>query len=93
MAVLGVNWLSVRLLEKLFGRGAVGLRAIHMRFDPCDLFLQSRNTLIQLVDRKWIEILLLELGQRVLRLVRKQLIQVHSGKLTREAAESISRPP
>ena len=67
-----------RLLEELFRGGAVGLGAGHVGFDPRDLFLQGFDPLLELVDRQGVEVLLLQLGKRILRPIGKELVQIHA---------------
>ena len=68
---------SSLLLEQVFRRRSMRLRALHVRLDALDLFLQRLDSLLKLINRKGIEILFLELGERILRLVREEIIEVH----------------
>ena len=54
------------------------LGALHVRLDAFDLGFQEGDALLQLVDRHRVEILLGELGQRVARLAREEVFQIHS---------------
>jgi hypothetical protein len=69
-----------RLLEQFFGRGAVGLGALHMGFDPGDLGFEPFDALLQLLDRQRVEVLLAQRDQRVVRLAREKLVQIHDPK-------------
>jgi hypothetical protein len=71
----------------------MGLCAIHVGFYARDLLLERLDALVELVDRQRIEILLLQLLERILRLVRKEFVEVHWGKLTHAMPESISAAP
>ena len=67
------------LLEQFFGCGAVRLRLSDVRFDARNLRLQRLDSRVQLVDRHRIEVLSCELDQRVARLAREQVVEVHEG--------------
>lgn len=68
---------SSLLLEQVFRRRSMRLRPLHVRLDALDLFLQRLDSFLKLINRKGIEILFLELGERILRLVREEIIEVH----------------
>jgi len=65
------------LLEEVLGGRPMRLRALHVRLDAGDLFLQRLDSRLQLVDRQGIEILLPELGERILRLVGEEIVEIH----------------
>jgi len=67
------------------------LRALHMRFDARDLGLQPFDPFLQFLDREGVEILPAELGQRILRFVGEEIVEIHGPKLTRCLCKSISR--
>jgi NADPH2:quinone reductase len=68
------------------------LGAVAVRLDPGDFLLQRRDPRLQLIDRQRVEVLLLELGERIAGLVREQLFEVHGrGPLTAWRRLSISR--
>jgi hypothetical protein len=69
-----------RLLEQLFGHGAVGLGALHMGFDAGDLGFEGFDALLQLLDRQRVEVLLAQRDQRVVRLAREEVVQIHDPK-------------
>ena len=48
-----------------------------MRLDAGDLFLQRFDSRLQFVDRQRIEILFAKLGEWILRLVGKEIVEVH----------------
>ena len=48
-----------------------------MRFNPGDLGLQGLNPLLQLVDRHRFEVLLGKIHQRIARLAREEVVEVH----------------
>ena len=50
---------------------------IHVRFDAGDLFLQRFASRLQFVDRQRVEILFPKLGEGILRLVGKKIVEVH----------------
>jgi len=68
-------WLTS--LEKLFRRRAMGLRALHMRFDARDLGLEGLDTLLQFLDRHRVEVLPAKLYERVAGLAREKVFEVH----------------
>ena len=68
---------SSRLLEQLFGGGAVGLRPLRMRFDAGDLGFQRLDSGLQLLDGHGVEILFCKLDQRVAGLAWKQIFEIH----------------
>lgn len=76
-ACQGLNDPRLLLLEQLVGGGAMGLNAVDVSFDASDLGLQSFDPGVQLIDRDGVEILLCKLDQRVARLARKEIVQVH----------------
>ena len=79
------------LLEQLFGGRAVGLGALHVRFDAGDFGLQRLDPLLQLLDRHRVEVLPGERDQRIVRLAREEVLEVHAGEsLTHGGAKSIS---
>ena len=53
------------------------LDALHMRFDARNLGLQGGNTLLELVDRHWIEVLFAQRYHRVVWFAWKEVVQVH----------------
>ena len=55
----------------------MSLGSLHMGFHARDLFLQRFDPRHKLLDRQRIEILLAELGQRILRLVGEEVVQIH----------------
>jgi hypothetical protein len=68
---------ELRLLEKLFGGGAVGFDALDVRFDARDLGLQGGDALVKLVDRDRIEVLLGKRDQGIVGLAREEFVEVH----------------
>ena len=73
--------MELGFFEKLFRGRAMGLGAVHMRFDASDLFPEQRDAFLQLVDRQRVEILPGQLGQMVSLAVRKQVVEVHGGSV------------
>ena len=55
----------------------MGLGAVHVRFHAGDLGLKGFDARKEFIDRDGIEILLSKLDQRVARLARKEIFQVH----------------
>jgi hypothetical protein len=51
--------------------------ATGMRLDSRDFLFQRLDPLFQLVDRQRVEVLLLELGDRIAGLVREEFVEVH----------------
>jgi hypothetical protein len=49
-----------------------------MGFDAGDLGLQRRDALLQFLDRHRIEILLAKLDERIARLAREEVVQIHA---------------
>jgi hypothetical protein len=71
-------WRMVNLsLEQLIGGAAVAFGVGHMLLDPRDFLFEGLDPSDQLVDRQRPEVLLDQLGQRILWLVRKKLVQIH----------------
>jgi hypothetical protein len=64
-------------LEQLFGGRSVLGDAVDVRFDAINLRLEGGDSFVELGDRNWVEVLLAKLGQRVLGLVGKQVVEVH----------------
>ena len=64
-----------------------------MRLDPGDFAAERRDPRVQLVDRDRVEVLLDKLSQRIARLGRKEVVQIHRRPaLTHGGAKSISGP-
>lgn len=55
------------------------LRSVHMGLDARDFRLQRFDPDLQLVDGKRVEILLSQLGERILGPVREEIVQIHAG--------------
>ena len=53
------------LFEQLIGRAPMGGNPGLVRFDPVDLGSQPGDTLIQFLDRQWVEVFLAELDDRL----------------------------
>lgn len=62
-----------------------------MGFHPRNLFLQRFDSRLQFVDRKRIEVLFAELRQRILGLVRKEVVQIHASVVDRAMCE-VNKP-
>ena len=68
---------ELALLEQLFRRGAVRLRALHVRFDARDLGLQGLDPRLQLLDRHRVEVLPGKRDQRIFGLAWEEFFEVH----------------
>ncbi len=58
-----------------------------VRFDPSDLHLEGRDSGLQLLDRHGVQVLLGELGQRVVGLAWEKVVQIHRGIVDRGARQ------
>ena len=67
------------LVEQFFGRRAVSLGPLHMRFDPGDFGLQRLDPLLELVDRHGVEVLPAERDERIVGLAGEEVFQIHDG--------------
>ena len=56
----------------------MALRPLHMGLDPRDLNLERFDPRVELLDRHGIKVLLGKLNERVARLAREKLIQIHA---------------
>jgi len=81
------------LLEKLFCRRAMGLRPAHVRLDACDFVFERLDAGLQLINRKRVEVLLLELRQRILRLVGEEVVEVHNVRIVDPRGCEVNKPP
>lgn len=82
---------SAWLLEKLIRSGTVNLRPLHMRIDSGDLRLQRLDPRLQLLDRHWIEVLFLQLLERIARLAWEEVVEVHGG-IVDPARAQVNKP-
>jgi len=57
--------MTLGLLEQFLGGGPMGLGPLHVRFDTRDLAVQRLDPLVQLLDRKRIEVLLSKGDERI----------------------------
>ena len=70
----------------------MALDPFDMRLDPGNFLFERRDPLVELLDRDWVEVLLLELGQRVAGLAREEVFQVH-GRIVDPASAQVNKPP
>ena len=57
----------------------MGLDTLDVRLDARNLDLQGFDTLLELLDRHRVEILSGQLDQRVTRLAREEVVEIHDG--------------
>ncbi len=65
------------LLEQLFRRGAMLGRAVHVRIDSRDFRLQRFDPRVELLDRHRVEVLAAERDERIVRLAREKIVEIH----------------
>ncbi len=64
-------------LEKVLGGRTVCLHLLDMLFDPRDLLFQGLDSRLEFVDRQRVEVLFLHRLDRIVRLARKEIVQIH----------------
>ena len=57
-------------------------RGVDFRAHPLNLGFEAGNALVKLVDRQRVEVLARQQGQRILGLVREELVQVHGRRIS-----------
>ena len=75
------------LLEQLVGGGAEADRGVELGPHPDDLGFEQRDPRLQLLHRERIEVLPGQQRQRVVGLVREELVEVHRGKVDRSSVQ------